>query len=152
MHSVLSQNCVSVTELKRNYTQVLLQANNQPVAVLNHNRPEAYLLPAAMYEKLLDQLEDAEDAQLVRERAAGPFIEVHTQPGTDGLALDERLALAAQHLTALESGQINVMKESTDWVSADMTTDDDADFNAEVFERECALAQSALAHSELGSA
>jgi len=76
MHSVLSQNCVSVTELKRNYTQVLLQANNQPVAVLNHNRPEAYLLPAAMYEKLLDQLEDAEDALLVRERAAGPFVEV----------------------------------------------------------------------------
>ncbi|MGB4116633.1 MAG: type II toxin-antitoxin system prevent-host-death family antitoxin [Polaromonas sp.] len=77
MHSVLSQNCVSVTELKRNYTQVLLQAYNQPVAVLNHNRPEAYLLPAAMYEKLLDQLEDAEDAQLVRERAAGPFVEVN---------------------------------------------------------------------------
>lgn len=77
MHSVLSQNCVSVTELKRNYTQVLLQANNQPVAVLNHNRPEAYLLPAAMYEKLLDQLEDAEDARLVRERAAGPFVEVN---------------------------------------------------------------------------
>lgn len=77
MHSVLSQNCVSVTELKRNYTQVLLQANNQPVAVLNHNRPEAYLLPAAMYEKLLEQLEDAQDAQLVHERAAGPFVEVN---------------------------------------------------------------------------
>lgn len=77
MHSVLSHNCVSVTELKRNYTQVLQQANNQAVAVLNHNRPEAYLLPAAMYEQLLDQLDDAQDAQLVRERAAGPFIEVN---------------------------------------------------------------------------
>lgn len=77
MHSVLSHNCVSVTELKRNYTQVLQQANNQPVAVLNHNRPEAYLLPAAMYEQLLDLLDDAQDAQLVRERAAGPFIEVN---------------------------------------------------------------------------
>jgi antitoxin StbD len=149
MHSVLSQNCVSVTELKRNYTQVLLQANNQAVAVLNHNRPEAYLLPAAMYEKLLDQLEDA---QLVPARAASPLIGVRIQPGNDGLALDERLALASQTLTALESGQINVIKESTDWVSADMTTDDDADFNAEVFEQECALAQSALAHSALGSA
>ena len=147
MHSVLSQNCVSVTELKRNYTQVLLQANNQPVAVLNHNRPEAYLLPAAMYEKLLEELEDAEDAQLVRERAAGPFIDVHTQPGAGGLALDERLALAAQNLTALESGQINVMKESTDWINADMTTDDDADFNAEIFEREFKQAQSALKRS-----
>ena len=77
MHSVLSHNCVSVTDLKRNYTQILKQANNQPVAVLNHNRPEAYLLPAAMYEQLLDLIDDAQDAQLVRERAAGPFIEVN---------------------------------------------------------------------------
>lgn len=131
MHSVLSQNCVSVTELKRNYTQVLLQANNQPVAVLNHNRPEAYLLPAAMYEKLLDQLGDAQAAQLVRERLDGP-------------ALDKRLALASQTLTALESGQISMMTESTEWVGADMTEGDDPEFDIEVFEREFKQAQSAL--------
>lgn len=147
MHSVLSQNCVSVTELKRNYTQVLQQANNQAVAVLNHNRPEAYLLPAAMYERLLDQLGDAQDARLVRERSGGPFVEVRIQSSTDGPALHERLALAAQTLTALESGQINVMQESTEWVGADMTLEDDADFNAEIFERECALAQSALGNA-----
>lgn len=131
MHSVLSQNCVSVTELKRNYTQVLLQANNQPVAVLNHNRPEAYLLPAAMYEKLLDQLGDAQAAQLVRERLDGP-------------ALDRRLALASQTLTALESGQISMMTESTEWVGADMTEGDDPEFDIEVFEQEFKQAQSAL--------
>ena len=131
MHSVLSQNCVSVTELKRNYTQVLLQANNQPVTVLNHNRPEAYLLPAAMYEKLLDQLGDAQAAQLVRERLDGP-------------ALDKRLALASQTLTALESGQISMMTESTEWVGADMTEGDDPEFDIEVFEREFKQAQSAL--------
>ena len=131
MHSVLSQNCVSVTELKRNYTQVLLQANNQPVAVLNHNRPEAYLLPAAMYEKLLDQLGDAQAAQLVRERLDGP-------------ALDKRLALASQTLTALESVQISMMTESTEWVGADMTEGDDPEFDIEVFEREFKQAQSAL--------
>ena len=131
MHSVLSQNCVSVTELKRNYTQVLLQANNQPVAVLNHNRPEAYLLPAAMYEKLLDQLEHAEVARLVREDADAP-------------AIDTRLAIAAQTLTTLESGQINITKESTDWVGAGLAIEEDTDFNAEVFEREFKQAQSAL--------
>jgi antitoxin StbD len=46
------------------------------VAVLNHNRPEAYLLPAAHYERLMAYLEDLEDAKVVRERAAGPFVEV----------------------------------------------------------------------------
>ena len=76
MHNVFADTCVSVTELKRNYTKILQQAAQQPVAVLNHNRPEAYLLPAALYERMLNQLGDAHDARLVRERANGPFIEV----------------------------------------------------------------------------
>jgi antitoxin StbD len=46
------------------------------VAVLNHNRPEAYLVPAAYFERLLNQLEDLQDAQLVRQRADGPFIKI----------------------------------------------------------------------------
>lgn len=77
MHNVLADTCVSVTELKRNYTKILAQAEQQPVAVLNHNRPEAYLLPAALYERMLDLLDDAQDTLLVRERGKGPFIEVH---------------------------------------------------------------------------
>jgi antitoxin StbD len=76
LHNVFADTCVSVTELKRNYTKILQQAAQQPVAVLNHNRPEAYLLPAALYERMLEQLDDAQDARLVRERANGPFIEV----------------------------------------------------------------------------
>jgi antitoxin StbD len=77
MDAVLSHFAVSVTELKRNYAGILAQADDAPVAVLNHNRPEAYLLPAGHYERLMAHLEDLEDAQLVREREAGPFVEVH---------------------------------------------------------------------------
>lgn len=76
MDAVLSHFAVSVTELKRNYADILKQADDAPIAVLNHNRPEAYLLPASHYERLMAYLEDLEDAKLVRERAAGPFIEV----------------------------------------------------------------------------
>ena len=76
MHNVFADTCVSVTDLKRNYTKILQQSQDQAVAVLNHNRPEAYLLPAALYERLLDMLDDAKDASLVRERGNGPFIEV----------------------------------------------------------------------------
>ncbi len=76
MDAVLSHFAVSVTELKRNYADILKQADDAPVAVLNHNRPEAYLLPASHYERLMAYLEDLEDAKLVRERAAGPFVEV----------------------------------------------------------------------------
>ena len=76
MDAVLSHFAVSVTELKRNYADILKQADDAPIAVLNHNRPEAYLLPAAHYERLMAYLEDLEDAKLVRERADGPFVEV----------------------------------------------------------------------------
>ena len=76
MAQVLSKLAVSVTELKRNYAGILKQADEGPIAVLNHNRPEAYLLPASHYEKLMDYLEDLEDAQLARERANGPFVQV----------------------------------------------------------------------------
>jgi len=76
MDAVLSRFTVSVTDLKRNYADILKQADDGPVAVLNHNRPEAYLLPAGHYERLMAYLEDLEDARTVRERANGPFVEV----------------------------------------------------------------------------
>ncbi|MDP3799175.1 MAG: type II toxin-antitoxin system Phd/YefM family antitoxin [Polaromonas sp.] len=65
-----------MTELKRNYADILKRADDAPIAVLNHNRPEAYLLPAGHYERLMAHLEDLEDARLVTERASGPFVEV----------------------------------------------------------------------------
>ncbi|MFO7727448.1 MAG: type II toxin-antitoxin system Phd/YefM family antitoxin [Desulfonatronovibrio sp.] len=76
MDTIFSNTTVSVTELKRNFAQILKQADDCPVAILNHNRPEAYILPAAYYERLMAYLEDLEDAKLVRERSDGPFVEV----------------------------------------------------------------------------
>ncbi|MFH1019379.1 MAG: type II toxin-antitoxin system Phd/YefM family antitoxin [Pseudomonadota bacterium] len=79
MDTIFSNITVSVTELKRNFAAILKQADDSPVAILNHNRPEAYLLPAAYYERLmtcLEGLEDLEDARLVKERGNGPFVEV----------------------------------------------------------------------------
>ena len=76
MDIIFSNTTVSVAELKRNFADILKQADECPVAILNHNRPEAYLLPAAYYERLMAYLEDLEDAKLVRERANGPFVEV----------------------------------------------------------------------------
>ena len=76
MHTILADLTVSVTELQHNFANILKQADNAPIAVLDHNRPEAYLLPAAYYEQLVACLEDLEDARLVRECADGPFVEV----------------------------------------------------------------------------
>ncbi len=76
MDTIYSNKTVSVTELKRNFAEIIQQADDNPIAILNHNRPEAYLVPAAHYERLMAYLEDLEDAKLVQERIGGPFVEV----------------------------------------------------------------------------
>jgi antitoxin StbD len=76
MVTILATMSTSVTELKRNFAGILKQADDGPVVVMNHNKPEAYLLPAGYYERLMAYLEDLEDSRLVRERSAGPFVEV----------------------------------------------------------------------------
>lgn len=77
MDTIYSNITVSVTELKRNFSEIIKLADDCPIAILNHNRPEAYLLPAAHYERLMAYLEDLEDAKLIQERANGPFVEVN---------------------------------------------------------------------------
>ncbi len=76
MDTILSNMTVSVSELKNNFAKIIEQADDQPVAVLYHDRPEAYLLPAEHYERLMEHIEDLEDARLVRERMDGSFVEV----------------------------------------------------------------------------
>ncbi|WP_295427348.1 hypothetical protein [uncultured Thiodictyon sp.] len=46
----------------------LAAAGGAAVAILNHDEPTAYLVPADTYEWLLDRIEDADLAQTVRER------------------------------------------------------------------------------------
>lgn len=56
MEQVLATRSVSITELKRSPSAVLEQAGSEPVAVLNHNRPAAYLLSPQVYEAMLERL------------------------------------------------------------------------------------------------
>lgn len=68
MRQVLADFSVSISELKKNPSSLLSQANGSPIAVLNHNKPAAYLIPAETYEALMDMIEDYELAKLVEER------------------------------------------------------------------------------------
>lgn len=76
MNEIFASKTVSVTELKRSYSAVIRNAEDEAVAVLNNNKPEAYLIPAEAYQRLIERLEDLEDAMLVIERQGGPFVEV----------------------------------------------------------------------------
>ncbi|SFC39750.1 antitoxin StbD [Marinospirillum celere] len=68
MRQVLADFSVSISELKKNPSALLSQASGSPIAVLNHNKPAAYLIPAETYEALMDMLDDYELAKLVEER------------------------------------------------------------------------------------
>lgn len=54
----------SISELKKSPTAVLDMANGEAIAILNHNKPSAYLVPSDLYEKLI---EIAQDALLAKE-------------------------------------------------------------------------------------
>ena len=69
MQNLLAAAAISVSELKRNPSAVLNANAGEPVAVLNHNRVMGYMVPAALFESLLERLEDLELAELVRARA-----------------------------------------------------------------------------------
>lgn len=68
MHPVLADLSVSISELKKNPASLLAQADGSAIAVLNHNKPAAYLIPAETYEAMMEILEDYELAKLVEER------------------------------------------------------------------------------------
>ncbi len=69
MQSVLADKAVSVSELKKNPSAVFGRADGGPVAVLNHNRVMGYLVPAEVYEAMIERLEDLELAEIARARA-----------------------------------------------------------------------------------
>lgn len=70
MKQVLSSCSASISELKKNPTALLNEAEGSPIAILNHNVPAAYLVPAETYEWLMDKLEDSELAQILTDRAS----------------------------------------------------------------------------------
>jgi antitoxin StbD len=68
MKTVLANCSASISELKKNPSALIDQAEGEPVAILNHNRPTAYLIPAETYEQLLEKLEDHQLGLIVKER------------------------------------------------------------------------------------
>lgn len=66
----------SVTELKKNPSALVDNAQGSPVAIMNHNRPMAYLIPAETYEAMLEYLEDQELVTMIEARKSERPIKV----------------------------------------------------------------------------
>ncbi|ASK03750.1 TPA: type II toxin-antitoxin system Phd/YefM family antitoxin [Klebsiella michiganensis] len=73
---ILSDTSASISELKKNPMATVSAGDGFPVAILNRNQPAFYCIPAELYEKMLDALDDQELAKLVSERSNQRLLDV----------------------------------------------------------------------------
>jgi len=76
MDRIYARASVSISDLKKNPSRIINEAEGAPVAILNHNKPSAYLVPAEAFEALMERFEDYNLAQLVKEREMEPTVKV----------------------------------------------------------------------------
>jgi antitoxin StbD len=69
MQRVEAEIAVSVSDLKKNPTAIMNEAGGSPVAVLNHNRVMAYMVPAATFEAMMERLDDITLAEIIEQRS-----------------------------------------------------------------------------------
>ena len=76
MDYLVAKSSVSITDLKKNPSAVIKEAEGSPVVILNHNRPSAYIVPADAFEAMLEKLDDLEIKNTVRKRRGEKSIPV----------------------------------------------------------------------------
>lgn len=59
----------SISELKKSPSSIIASAENEAVAILNHNRVVAYMVPADIYETMLDRIDDIALVEIAKARA-----------------------------------------------------------------------------------
>lgn len=84
MDVILVSRLVDISELKASPTAVFDNAEGMPVAVLNGNKPVAYIIPAAAWEHICELLEDAELRKVAQQRLNDGRMAV--EAGLDDLA------------------------------------------------------------------
>ncbi len=65
---ILADVGVSISDLKRNPAAVIAEARQRQVAILNHNKPVAYIVSPEVWKHLTELHEDILDAELVSAR------------------------------------------------------------------------------------
>lgn len=68
MKPVHTRNSAHLAELKKNPAALIDRAEDEPVVILHHNRPAAYLVPAHSWEKIMEKLDDLELLHVANER------------------------------------------------------------------------------------
>jgi antitoxin StbD len=74
--TILSETAASLLELKNDPLAIVAAGDGFPVAILDHNEPAFYCIPARTFETLMDKLEDMELAVIVESRKSQAEIDV----------------------------------------------------------------------------
>jgi antitoxin StbD len=68
MDTIYADFSISMSEFKKNPSQVLRVAGEKPVAILNHNRPAFYMVTPKIFKMLVEALADRDLTELVQYR------------------------------------------------------------------------------------
>ncbi len=68
METILANKSVGLSELKANPAAVMRTAEQEPVAILNRNKPAGYVIGAAQWEAITEILENRELEELAKAR------------------------------------------------------------------------------------
>ena len=68
MQRVEASIAVSVSDLKKSPSAVMDEAKGEAVAILNHNRIMAYMVPAETYDSMLERLDDLHLIEIAKAR------------------------------------------------------------------------------------
>ena len=77
VNNILADSSASISELKKNPMAIVAAGEGFPVAILNHNQPAFYCVPAEAWEKIFDRLEEIELAAIANERIGGESVRVN---------------------------------------------------------------------------
>lgn len=61
---------ISMSSFKKNPAEVLRNAGEKPVAVLNHNRPAFYMVTPRLFKAIIEEMGDRDQVDLARKRLA----------------------------------------------------------------------------------
>ena len=68
MTRILANYTTSISELKKSPSSVIENSNGESIAILNHNKASAYLVPSDVYENMMEMLDEYYLLQRVKER------------------------------------------------------------------------------------
>lgn len=70
MDTVLTKNTLTITDFKANPKRALGESMGSPFAVMTNNRASFYVVSPELFERMIEALEEIEDAALIHERLA----------------------------------------------------------------------------------